>query len=164
MRKLLPCYHCVTSQCKPRGSSPLTGIIRATNRLSSPSATHLQFSSPSLLSKRHFTLPDLSQFSPFANSPGSSGKGNDDYETYHESVVMPFDKQTLFGIVSNVEEYDKFVPYCVQSKIDSSSQKEIDKDTREFLADLSIGYGQVRESYTSKVTIIDGKSVQVIDL
>lgn len=105
---------------------------------------------------RSFTLPDLSKFAPF----GSSGsKSNCD--TYHETVDLPFSKDLLFKIVSDVNQYHQFVPYCVESKIDASSEKLINKETREFLANLAIGYGQFRESYTSKVIIIDGKSVQV---
>jgi hypothetical protein len=106
------------------------------------------------------TLPDLSKLSPFV-STSSDGTSSSDGDKYQERVIMPFSKDLLFDIVCNVDGYSTFVPYCVESKVKPSSEKQINKDTREFLADLAIGYGQFQESYTSKVTIIDGKSVQV---
>lgn len=110
------------------------------------------------------TLPDLSKLSPFGtNSPNpkKGGSNNDDCDIYHEKVILSFSKKVLFDIVSNVNEYKSFVPYCAESKVDESSRKQFDDTREEFLADLAIGYGQFRESYTSKVTIIYGKSVQV---
>lgn len=107
--------------------------------------------------RRFLTLPDLSKLSPF----GPVSNGADKCETYHEKVTLPFAKSRLFDIVSNVDEYQSFVPYCVQSDVDSSSERQISESTREFLAELAIGYGSFRESYTSKVIIVEGESVQV---
>ncbi|UZJ52828.1 hypothetical protein CBS101457_002148 [Exobasidium rhododendri] len=74
---------------------------------------------------------------------------------------MSFPKELLLDIVSDVNEYKSFLPYCVESKVEESSRKEADDGEREeFLADLAIGFGQFQESYTSKVTISKGKSVQ----
>jgi hypothetical protein len=103
------------------------------------------------------TFPDLSKLSPFGNN---SPKGND-FDSYHEKVTLPFSKEVLFDVVSNVNEYEEFVPYCAQSRVNEASKRQINDDTLEFNADLGIGYGQLKESYTSKVTVVKGKSVKV---
>jgi hypothetical protein len=105
------------------------------------------------------TFPDLSKLSPFGNNGGPDG--DDNCDIYHETVKLSFPKELLLGIVSNVNEYESFVPYCVESNVNESSRRQIDVEKEEFSADLAIGYGQLRESYTSRVTIVRGKSVQV---
>lgn len=152
--------------CRRLVQKSIIGSERVTTLSLQPRVTG--FKSGSISSPRHFhpsrrhslTLPDLSKLSPFA-STSSDGSGNNDGDRYQERVIMPFSKDLLFDIVSNVDGYSNFVPYCVESRVQPSSEKQINKDTKEFLADLAIGYGQFQESYTSKVTIVDGKSVQV---
>lgn len=143
----------------PRTIGTTTTTSRKTPSRGTPPVSH---------QTRHFTFPDLSQLSPFKSTTETDGKknskDNDDCETYRETVVIPFPRSLLFQIVSNVDEYEHFVPYCVSSKVDRGSEKQIDDGTKQFLAELTIGYGQLREAYTSRVTIVEGNSVQVRSL
>jgi hypothetical protein len=161
MSILLPCRRLV-QRCAIGGSRRVAAfsfqfhVTRFESRFSISTPRQFNTSQRQLL-----TLPDLSKLSPFVSSTSSDGTSSSDGDKYQERVTMPFSKDLIFDIVSNVDGYSNFVPYCVESKVKPSSEKQINKDTREFLADLAIGYGQFQESYTSKVTIIDGKSVQV---
>lgn len=158
MSTILPC--CRLARSGSLGSRAFqAGQLKTFNLkevILSRHATRHSIIPPPWIKNRSFTLPDLSKLAAFGLS-----KGDLNCDTYHETVDLPFSRDVLFKIVSDVNQYEQFVPYCVESKIDSSSEKKINKDTREFLANLAIGYGQLRESYTSKVRIIEGKSVQV---
>lgn len=53
----------------------------------------------------------------------------------------------MFEVVSDVENYYKFVPWCKQSII-------VKKSTDFLQADLIVGFPPINESYTSNVTLI----------
>lgn len=132
----------------------------------------------SITPKRNFvSLNDLAKLTPFGSSSketnstdttSSSQKGQGD-DGYTESVTLPFSRDHLYSIVSDVAAYEEFVPYCIQSRILSSeeasrypqSNREINQNTKEFLAELTVGFGNLKEQYTSRV-IIDRENGQVI--
>jgi coenzyme Q-binding protein COQ10 len=62
----------------------------------------------------------------------------------HQAVEM-------FDLVADVERYPEFVPLCKALKV--RSRKE-DADGREILvADMTVGYKLIRETFTSRVTL-----------
>lgn len=123
------------------------------------------------------SLNDLAKLTPFGSSskdtntsPSSNKRQGDD--GYTESVTLPFSRDHLFSIVSDVAAYEEFVPYCIQSRILSSEEasryrqsslnpNQSSQDTEEFLAELTVGFGNLKEQYTSKV-IVDREKGQVI--
>ncbi|XP_059057201.1 coenzyme Q-binding protein COQ10 homolog B, mitochondrial [Achroia grisella] len=61
--------------------------------------------------------------------------------------LVGYTMEQMFEVVSDVENYYKFVPWCKKSVVF--------KKTPEFLkADLIVGFPPINESYTSKVTLI----------
>lgn len=52
----------------------------------------------------------------------------------------------LYGIIADVDRYEEFLPWCVGSRV-----RERHNGT--MLADLVIGYGAIRESFTSRVEL-----------
>jgi coenzyme Q-binding protein COQ10 len=52
----------------------------------------------------------------------------------------------MFDLVADVAQYPKFLPWCVGARIRSRSEREI-------IADLTIGFGPFRETFTSRVTL-----------
>jgi coenzyme Q-binding protein COQ10 len=155
MSILLPCRRLVQTSTIGRRA-----VIRLNSQIEGFSILPRRSNNVLPSQRRQLTLPDLSKLSSLGSalSNGADGSNGDKYE---ETIMLPYAKDDLFDIVSNVDEYSSFVPYCVGSKVQPSSEKQLNNETKEFLADLAIGYGQFQESYTSKVTIIDGKSVQV---
>jgi len=84
--------------------------------------------------------------------------------TYFEkSALLHYPRSDIFKVVSRVDHYQKFIPYCTKSTIfgyrpfdasDSAYQRVDDfhvPDT--FEAELQIGFQLFAESFTSKVTI-----------
>ncbi len=57
----------------------------------------------------------------------------------------------MFDLVADVERYPEFVPLCKALKVRSRKQ---DPDGRETLvADMTVGYKLIRETFTSRVTL-----------
>jgi coenzyme Q-binding protein COQ10 len=63
-----------------------------------------------------------------------------------EIRTVPYRPDQLFDLVADVDKYPAFLPWCVGARVRSRSEAEI-------LADLTIGFGPFRESFTSRVTL-----------
>ncbi|MBH67147.1 MAG: ubiquinone-binding protein [Rhodospirillaceae bacterium] len=66
--------------------------------------------------------------------------------THSEKRIVPFTADQLFDLVADVENYPKFLPWCLGSRIRSTSETLI-------IADLLIGYKVIRERFTSRVCL-----------
>lgn len=59
--------------------------------------------------------------------------------------------ERMFDLVADVEKYPEFVPLCERLTV---RQRRVDEAGREVLiADLTAGYGPIRETFTSMVTL-----------
>jgi coenzyme Q-binding protein COQ10 len=74
--------------------------------------------------------------------------------THAEHKVVPYSQDQLFLLVADVGSYPKFLPWCVGARVRSRTETEL-------VADLTIGFGPFRESFTSRVTLDRPRSVQV---
>jgi coenzyme Q-binding protein COQ10 len=66
--------------------------------------------------------------------------------THAEKRRLPHTPEQMFDLVSDVEKYPEFLPWCVATRIRSR-----DGDT--ITADMVIGYKMFRERFTSKVVL-----------
>lgn len=66
--------------------------------------------------------------------------------THAEKRKLPYTPEQLFNLVSDVEKYPQFLPWCISSKITK-------REGKVFYADLVIGYKMAREKFGSKVTL-----------
>ncbi len=73
--------------------------------------------------------------------------------SYAETRTLPYGQNDLFDLVADVESYPEFLPWCVGSKV-------FDRNERQFLATLTIGYGGLREDYTSRVELNPYSSIK----
>ena len=60
-------------------------------------------------------------------------------------------KEDLINLVLNIEDYPKFIPYCLNAKI---YEKNFDNDNQLIIADLTIGKGPFKDTYKSDVKYI----------
>ena len=60
-------------------------------------------------------------------------------------------KEDLINLVLNIEDYPKFIPYCLNAKI---YEKKLDNDNQLIIADLTIGKGLFKDTYKSDVKYI----------
>ena len=64
--------------------------------------------------------------------------------THAEKRVLPYTKDQLFDLVIDVEQYPKFLPWCLGCRIKRREENLI-------VADMIIGFKVFRESFTSRV-------------
>ena len=60
-------------------------------------------------------------------------------------------KEDLINLVLNIEDYPKFIPYCLNAKI---YEKKLYNDDQLIIADLTIGKGLFKDTYKSDVKYI----------
>ena len=65
---------------------------------------------------------------------------------HSESRQVPYTPEQLFDLVADVGRYPEFLPWCVGARVRTRTE-------REMVADLTIGFGPFRESFTSRVTL-----------
>ena len=73
---------------------------------------------------------------------------------YKEVRTVPYTSQQMFDLVTDIEKYPDFLPWCLGAHIHERTDEEI-------TADLKIGYKVFRESFTSKVILEGNHSVLV---
>jgi coenzyme Q-binding protein COQ10 len=66
--------------------------------------------------------------------------------TYADRVTVQYTPEQLYDLVADVARYPEFLPWCVGARIRSQTAQELH-------ADLTIGFGPFRESFTSKVML-----------
>ena len=74
--------------------------------------------------------------------------------THAERQIVPYSPEQLFDIVADVGSYPKFLPWCVGTRVRTKTEQEL-------VADLTIGFGPFRESFTSRVTLERPQRVKV---
>jgi coenzyme Q-binding protein COQ10 len=74
--------------------------------------------------------------------------------THAEKKLLPYTRQQLFDLVADIERYPEFLPWCVGARIRERNGKEI-------LGDLLIGYKMVRERFTSRVVLSEPDRIDV---
>lgn len=70
--------------------------------------------------------------------------------THAEKRYLPFSHGRLYDLVADIERYPEFLPWCIAARIRK-------RDGNVLIADLVIGFKMIRERYTSKVTLNDGR-------
>ena len=75
---------------------------------------------------------------------------------------MPYPAELMFQVVSDVEKYPEFLPWVVALRVLSREMQ----DAREILiAEMAVGYGALRERYTSRVTLdLAARSIDVVEI
>ncbi len=68
--------------------------------------------------------------------------------THHEKKILPYKKDELFELISDINSYPLFLPWCIGARI-----TEKNEDENIVFADLMIGYKMFREKFSSKVIL-----------
>ncbi len=63
---------------------------------------------------------------------------------------VPFTPQQMFALVADVERYPEFLPLC-EALVVRSRQRDGERDV--VVADMTVGYHAIRETFTSRVTL-----------
>ena len=74
--------------------------------------------------------------------------------THAESRRVPYRPEQLFDLVADVGQYPRFLPWCIGARVRSRNETEL-------VADLTIGFGPFRESFTSRVALEHPRRIRV---
>lgn len=74
--------------------------------------------------------------------------------THAESKTVPYTPEQLYELVADVGKYPQFLPWCTAAKVKSRTETEA-------VADLTIGFGPFRESFTSRVLLTPHSLIKV---
>jgi coenzyme Q-binding protein COQ10 len=73
---------------------------------------------------------------------------------YSERKLVPYRPDQMFDLVADVGKYPQFLPWCVGARVRSHVGNDL-------VADLTIGFGPFRESFTSRVTLESPERIHV---
>lgn len=62
-----------------------------------------------------------------------------------ETRQLPYSAQQMFDLVADVKRYSEFLPWVIATRVRSDSETEM-------LADMVVGFKNLRESFTSRVS------------
>ncbi len=74
--------------------------------------------------------------------------------THAERHVVPYRPDQLFDLVADVPKYPQFLPWCVAARV--RRQTEVEQ-----IADMTVGFGPFRESFTSRNTLERPRHIHV---
>ena len=74
--------------------------------------------------------------------------------THAEHKVLPYSPEQMFDLVADVGKYPTFLPWCAGARVKSHTETQL-------VADLTIGFGPFRESFTSRVELNRPRQIQV---
>ncbi|KAK9720795.1 hypothetical protein K7432_003898 [Basidiobolus ranarum] len=82
---------------------------------------------------------------------------------YKEQRVLGYSQQQLYDVVSNVNDYHKFLPWCTESTVFTSRPQHAHFGERKVMeAELVVGFQAFNERYTSEVTCDNPTQVRAI--
>lgn len=65
---------------------------------------------------------------------------------HHENRFVPYPAELMYAVVSDIEQYPKFLPWVVALRVLSHRDNGM-------TAEMAVGYGALRERYTSDVAL-----------
>ncbi len=74
--------------------------------------------------------------------------------THAEKRTLAYTPEQMYDLVADVGKYPEFLPWCVGARVRTHTETEL-------VADLTIGFGPFRESFTSRVALERPHKVQV---
>lgn len=74
--------------------------------------------------------------------------------SHRETRQLPFRPDQMYDLVADVARYAEFLPWVIATRVKSDSPTEM-------VADMVVGFKQLREKFTSKVTKVPGERIEV---
>lgn len=97
-----------------------------------------------------------SQFRSFFNLPAN------DTQTISATRTLPYSQRSLYRLISDIDSYSTYVPYCSHSRVTKWSQPDEHGLRRPVLADLHVGWGGFDEVFTSRLHCVPDVSVEAV--
>lgn len=85
-----------------------------------------------------------------------------DTQTLTATRTLPYARSALYDLISDVDSYHTFVPYCSKSHVTQWSTPDSSGRRYPTLADLHVGWGGFNEAFTSRLRCVPGTSVEAV--
>jgi coenzyme Q-binding protein COQ10 len=98
----------------------------------------------------------------FITLPGLGGDNNTT-QRLTATRTLPYARDPLYDLISDVDDYASFVPYCSLSRVTDWSPADAATGRRwPVQADLHVGWGGFQEAFTSRLRCVPGVSVEAV--
>ena len=64
-------------------------------------------------------------------------------KTVHKSVLIWYSPQEMYVLVTNVDQYPQFLPWCDHAKV-------VEQDATGMVAEVGLSFGGVRQTFTTR--------------
>lgn len=91
---------------------------------------------------------------PFVTIPGSN------VQSLTATRILPYPSHSVYQLITDVDSYATFLPYCTASKVTSWSSPDAHDTRWPSRADLTVGYGAYSATFTSKLFCVPGSVVE----
>ena len=100
---------------------------------------------------------------PFASGGPFSSGSSTEIQTLRASRTLPYPSAPIYSIIADVPSYASFLPYCTRSTITHWSAPDSVTGRRwPSIGILTSGFGNLTESFTSRVYCVPGKVVESV--
>lgn len=82
--------------------------------------------------------------------------------TLNERRVLPYNSKSLYSLISDVDRYSDFIPYCQESKVKKWSSPDDQGRKWPEEADLKVGWGGIEEIFTSRLYCVPDAIVEAL--
>lgn len=76
--------------------------------------------------------------------------------------TFPYPRAKLYDLIVDVDSYSKFLPFCHHSRVTAWSAPDANNQRWPTEGELTVGYGPVTQSYTSRIVCVPGRSVEAL--
>jgi ribosome-associated toxin RatA of RatAB toxin-antitoxin module len=73
-------------------------------------------------------------------------------KTVHKSVLIWYSPEEMYTLVTDVAQYPRFLPWCDHASV-------LEQDDSGMLAEVSISFSGIRQTFVTRNTHVQGKSV-----
>lgn len=83
--------------------------------------------------------------------------------TINVTRTLPYPRAKLYDLIVDVDSYSRFLPFCHHSHVTAWTAPDPATGARwPTEGELTVGYGPVTQSYTSRIVCVPGRSVEAL--
>lgn len=91
------------------------------------------------------------------------GLASDKPLTINVTRILPYPRAQLYGLIVDVDSYSRFLPFCSHSRVTAWTPRDDATGARwPTEGELTVGYGPLTQSYTSRIVCVPGRSVEAL--
>lgn len=76
--------------------------------------------------------------------------------------TIPYPRAKLYNLIVDVDSYSQFLPFCHHSRVTAWSAPDAKNQRWPTEGELTVGYGPITQSYTSRIVCVPGRSVEAL--